>query len=127
MPSGASLRVVAASNGDRSGGELTRALVERAATGEPGGQLRSQVAAWRPEASAEQVEEAVQQACLLAADSCGAQSEDEVFVWLRTTARRELAHIHDRTRREVPVDAEALELLPRRRGRPRTGAGADRP
>jgi RNA polymerase sigma factor (sigma-70 family) len=106
------MKVVAAINGHRSGRELTRALVERAACGEPGARLRSQVAAGRPGATGEQVEEAVQQACLLATDSCRGQSEGEVFAWLRTTARRELARSRRRGRREVPVEMEALSVLP---------------
>jgi RNA polymerase sigma factor (sigma-70 family) len=109
---GASIRVVAAINGHRSGREVTRALVERAACGEPAARLRSQVAAWRPGATGEQVEEAVQQACLLAARSCRGQSEREVFAWLRTTARRELARSQQRARRELPVDPHVLSLLP---------------
>jgi len=104
--------VVAAINGHRSGREVTRALVERAACGEPGATLRSQVAAWRPEATDEQVEEAMQQACLLAARSCRGQSEPEVYAWLRTTARRELARSQQRARRELPVDPHVLSVLP---------------
>ncbi len=104
--------MVAAINGHRSGQELTRALIERAACGEPGATLRSQVAAWRPGATDEQVEEAVQQACLLATRSCRGQSEAEVFAWLRTTARRELARSQQRGRREVPFETDALSLLP---------------
>src|SRR4051794_19691717 len=109
---GASLRVVAAINGHRPGREVTRALVERAASGEPGARLRSQIAAGRPGATAEQVEEAVQQACLNAARSCRGQSEPEVVAWLRTTARRELARSEQRARRELPVDPHVLSLLP---------------
>jgi RNA polymerase sigma factor (sigma-70 family) len=106
------MKVVAATNGHRSGHEVTRALVERSACGDAGARLRSQVAAWRPGATGEQVEDAVQQACLLATRSCRGQSESEVFAWLRTTARRELARSRQRGRREVPVDTEALSLLP---------------
>jgi RNA polymerase sigma factor (sigma-70 family) len=106
------MKVVAATNGHQSGREVTQALVERAACGEPGAALRSQVAAWRPGATSEQVEDAVQQACLLATRSCRGQSEGEVFAWLRTTARRELARSRQRGQREVPVDSEALSLLP---------------
>jgi RNA polymerase sigma factor (sigma-70 family) len=112
LPPNASMRVVAAINGHRSGREVTWALVERAACGELGARLRSQVAAWRPGATGEQVEEAVQQACLLATRSCRGQSEREVFAWLRITARRELARSRRRERREVPVDAAALGQLP---------------
>jgi RNA polymerase sigma factor (sigma-70 family) len=103
---------VAAINGHRSGREVTHALVERAVSGQPGARLRSHVAAWCPGATGEQVEEAVQQACLLATRSCRGQSEGEVFAWLRTTARRELARSLQRGRREVPTDTGALRLLP---------------
>jgi RNA polymerase sigma factor (sigma-70 family) len=89
---------VAASNGHRSG--------------EPGARLRSQVAAWRPGATREQVEDSVQQACLLATRSCRGQSEGEVFAWLRTTARRELARSRKRGLRELAIDTESLSLLP---------------
>ena len=106
------MKVVAAINGHRFDRKVTRALVERAACGEPGDRLRSQVATWRPCATSEQVEEAVQQACLLATRSCRGQSEGEVFAWLRTTARRELARSRQRERREVPFETDALSLLP---------------
>ena len=101
---------MAAINRHRSDRELTRALVERIARGERRAALRSQVAAWRPGASVEHVEEALQEACLRAERACYGQTEDEVFAWLRTTARRELARIHERARREVPVDAAELAL-----------------
>ena len=103
--------MVTAINGHRAGREVTRALVERVACGDPGATLRSEVAAWRPGATADQVEDAVQEACVLAARSCRGQSEGEVFVWLRTTARRELARNRQRGRREVPTDTDALSLL----------------
>ena len=102
---------MAAINGHRSDRELTRALIERIARGERTAALHSQVAAWRPGASPEYVEEAVQEACLLAERACHGQTEGEVFAWLRTTARRELGRIHERARRELLVDA--AELAPR--------------
>jgi hypothetical protein len=86
---------VAAINRHRSDRELTRALVERIARGERRAALHSQVAAWRPGASPEHVEEALQEACLRAEWGCHGQTEGEVFVWLRTTARRELARTHE--------------------------------
>ena len=106
------MKVVAAINGHRSGREATRALVEQAASGQSGARLRAQVAAWRRGATDEEVEDAVQQACMLAASSCRGQSQSQVFAWLRTTAGRELARARERRRREVPVDTEALIALP---------------
>jgi RNA polymerase sigma factor (sigma-70 family) len=100
--------VVAAMNGHRSGRDVTRALIERAACGERGAALHSQVASWRPGASREQVEEAVQEACLRAERACHGQTEGEVFAWLRTTARRELGRIYERARREVLIDTVEL-------------------
>jgi RNA polymerase sigma factor (sigma-70 family) len=99
---------VAAINGHCSDRELTRALIERIARGERHAALHSQVAAWRPGASPEYVEEALQEACLRAERACHGQTEGEVFAWLRTTARRELGSIHGRARREVLVDAAEL-------------------
>lgn len=107
----ASMEVVAAIKGHRSGREVTYALVEHAVCGEPGARLRSHVAAWCPAATGEQVEEAVQQACLLATRSCRGQSEGEVFAWVRTTARRELARSRRRAGREVPTETGVLTLL----------------
>jgi len=66
---------------------------------------------WHPGCTHEQVEEAVQQACMLASRSCRGQTEDEVFAWLRTTARRELGRSRQRGRREVPVDTDTLNTL----------------
>jgi RNA polymerase sigma factor (sigma-70 family) len=101
--------VVAAINGHRTDRDVTRSLVARIATGESGDTLRAHVAAWRRAATAEEVEEAVQQACMLAERACHGQTEREVFVWLRTTARRELAHVRERAQREVLVDAADLQ------------------
>jgi RNA polymerase sigma factor (sigma-70 family) len=95
-------------NGHRSGRAFTRTLIERVVAGERCAVLYAQVAVWRPGASREQVEEAVQEACLRAERACHGQTEDEVFVWLRTTARRELGRIHERARREVLIDAAQL-------------------
>lgn len=89
---------------------MTRALVERIASGESGATLHAHVAAWRGDATNEEVEEAIQEACLLAERACHGQSEREVFAWLRTTARREVGHIRQRARREVPVDAAELQV-----------------
>jgi len=85
-------------------------LIERIVAGEAGGRLRAQVHGWCPATTSHQVDDAVQEACLLAEGSCRGQSEAEVYVWLRTTARRELARIHRRARREVPIEPAQLEL-----------------
>ena len=110
LGSRASIGVVAAINGHRSGRGFTQTLIERVAAGERYAALHTQVAVWRPAASREQVEEAVQEACLRAERACHGQTEDEVFVWLRTTARRELGRIDERARREVLMDAAQLAL-----------------
>jgi RNA polymerase sigma factor (sigma-70 family) len=88
----------------RSGRDLTRGLVARVAAGELGAKLRSQVADLYPDATRDQLEEAFQEACLLAERACHGEREGEVFTWLRTTTRHELGHIQRRARRELPVD-----------------------
>jgi len=111
---GCSIRVVATTNGPRSDRDLTSELLERIASGELGAKLRSQVASWHPGAGREEVEEAFQQACLLAARGCRGQTEGEVFTWLRTTTRRELGHmqrrLRSRSRRELLVDVTAPDF-----------------
>jgi RNA polymerase sigma factor (sigma-70 family) len=104
--------VVAVANRQRSGRDLTRALVETIVRGERGATLRSHLAARRSGATREQVEEAMQEACLLAERACRGQTESEVFAWLRTTAQRELWRIQKRARRELPVDIDALPVHP---------------
>lgn len=91
-----------------SGHERTRALIEQIAGGAMGGRLRSEVARWQPAATRDQIEEAFQEACLLASRACRGQSEGEVFVWLRTTTHREVGHMLRRARREVLVDSALL-------------------
>src|SRR5437867_4154414 len=99
--SAASLGVVIATNGHRPGPEVTRALIAEIAGGELGAKLRSQVAAWHPGAGREDVEEAFQEACVLAQRRCRGQREGEVFTWLRTTTLRELGHIRKRAGRRA--------------------------
>ncbi len=86
-------------------------LLERIVGGEHGAKLRSQVAAWHPNATHEQLEEAFQEACARVERGCRGQTEGEVFTWLRTTTHRELGHMQKRARREVlvAVPAPALE------------------
>ncbi len=91
---------------------MTRALVERIVRGARGARLRSHLSAGRSGATREQVEEAMQEACLLAERACRGQTESEVFAWLRTTAQRELWRIQKRARREPPVDIDAIPLHP---------------
>jgi RNA polymerase sigma factor (sigma-70 family) len=92
----------------------TRALLAQIAAGELAAKLRAQVAAWHPSATREQVEDAFQQACLLAEEGCRGQAEGEVFTWLRTTTHRELGRMLRRARFEMPAgDAfGALEAIP---------------
>ena len=106
----ASIEVVAVTNGLRSDQDLTRGLIEEIARGDLGAKLRSQVAAWHPNASRDEVDEAFQEACLRAEGRCHGQTEGEVFTWLRTTTRRELGHMKRRAGREVPVDITAAEF-----------------
>jgi RNA polymerase sigma factor (sigma-70 family) len=108
----ASTGVVAIANTQRSGRDVTRALVENIAGGERGARLRSHLAAGRSGATRDQIEEAMQEACLLAERACRGQTESEVFAWLRTTAQRELWRIQKRARRELPVDIDSLPVHP---------------
>ena len=110
----ASLPVVAVANGLRSDQDLTRGLIEHIVSGELGAKLRSQVASWHPGVSRDDVDEAFQEACLLAERSCRGQSEGEVFTWLRTTTHRELGHMQrqsrSRSRHELLTDVAAADF-----------------
>lgn len=114
FPAPTSLGAVAAFTGHPPGRETTRALIERIAGSELGAKLRSQVVAWHPGATREEVDEAFQEACVLASRACHGQSEGEVYTWLRTTTSRELGHLRKRESRrlqlEVLVDVSALDL-----------------
>lgn len=111
---GASLQAVAATKEPRSNRDLTRGLIERIVSGERGAMLRSQVVSWNPGVSRDEVDEALQEACLLAGRSCRGQTEGEVYTWLRTTAHRELVHMRRRSRsrlqRELLADVTTLEF-----------------
>ena len=85
-------------DGPRSDRDLTRGLIERIVSGERGAMLRSQVVSWHPGVSRDEVDEAFQEACLLAGRSCRGQTEGEVYTWLRTTTHRELGHMRRRSR-----------------------------
>ena len=100
----ASSACMAASIGDLPGHEATRALLGRIAGGERGEQLRGTAARRNPGATPEQIEEAFQEACARASQSCQGRTEGEVYVWLRTTMHRELGRLRRLARREVAVD-----------------------
>lgn len=103
-------------SGHAPGGKTTRALIEFIVCSEAGAKLRSQVAGWHPGSTPDEVEDAFQEACVLAQRSCRGQTEGEVFVWLRTTTHRELGHLKQRAWRrarvEVLVDNTELEAQP---------------
>jgi hypothetical protein len=80
-----SIEVVAVTNAVGPDEDLTRALIEEIARGQPGAKLRSQVAAWHPQASRDEIDDAFQEACLRAGGRCRGRTEGEVFTWLRTT------------------------------------------
>ena len=105
---------MAATQEPRSGPDLTRGLIERILSGERGAMLRSQVVSWNPGVSRDEVDEALQEACLLAGRSCQGQTEGEVYTWLRTTIHRELVHVRRRARsrsqRELLADVAAPEF-----------------
>lgn len=89
----------------------TRTQLELIAGGEQGAKLRSQVAAWHPGSTRDELEEAFQEACARAERGCRGESEGEVYTWLRTTTHRELGRMHDRARHEslVAVPDRALD------------------
>ena len=111
---GSSIQAVAATTEPRSDRDLTRGLIERIVSGERGAMLRSQVVSWHPGVSRDEVDEAFQEACLLAARSCRGRTEGEVYTWLRTTTHRELGHMRRRSRsrsqRELLTDVTAPEF-----------------
>ena len=84
----ASLTVVTARTGARTKRRSTREWIERIAAGGRGRKLRSQVASWHPDVTRDELDEAFQQACLLAGEHCRGENEGEVFTWLRTTTSR---------------------------------------
>ena len=88
----------------------TVALVEQIAWGEAAARLRAQVAHWHPEATLDQVEDAFQDACLLALRRARGRSEGEVFTWLRTTTTHKVSEIVKAARREQVSGATPIEL-----------------
>lgn len=96
--------------GQRPGRETTRGLLAQIAGGKAGRRLRAQLARWNTDATAEQIEDAFQEACARAERACVGQVEGEVYCWLRTTAHRELARQRRRLEREPVVDVCVDEL-----------------
>lgn len=86
----------------RSGPERTRALLEQIIGGSRGAQLRAKLANANPSATPELIDEAFQVACIRASTACHGQTEGEVYVWLRTTAHREIGHLRASTEHEGP-------------------------
>ncbi|HZE04159.1 MAG TPA: sigma-70 family RNA polymerase sigma factor, partial [Solirubrobacteraceae bacterium] len=79
--------------------------------GERGQKLRTQLAGQHPEASADQIEEAVQVACdrfLEEAEEISAPGQ--IYTWIRTTAHRELGREAGYQAHERPVDPGAATL-----------------
>ena len=99
-----SWRCMTAITGVRPGPERTRVLLEQIIGGARGAQLRAKLANANPSATPELIDEAFQVACIRANTACHGQTEGEVYVWLRTTAHREIAHLRASTEHEVPVD-----------------------
>ena len=97
-------------SGERIGPATTRELLEQIASGERGAQLRATVARWNPGTTSDQIDEAFQEACARAERSCIGQTEGEVYVWLRTTAHREVGRLRRRAGREVLLDVGDSEL-----------------
>jgi RNA polymerase sigma factor (sigma-70 family) len=93
----------------RSGAKRTH--LERIARGEQGAKLRSQVGAWHPGATRDELDDAFQEACARAERGCHGESEGEVFAWLRTTTHHAVARTHDLARHEglVAVADRALD------------------
>ena len=79
--------------------------------GERGGKLRSQLALLHPDASAEEIEDAIQTACDRFVDKAeGISAPGQVYTWIRTTAHRVLSREDDHHRRELAVDPTGASL-----------------
>jgi DNA-directed RNA polymerase specialized sigma24 family protein len=104
--------VVRANNGRPADPSPTNRLIERIASGRLGRALRGQVASWNPEVTRDALDEAFQEACMLAGEHCHGQTEGEVYTWLRKTTHRQLGDLRRRNRvdREVATDPAAPEL-----------------
>ena len=109
FPSQPSLEVVGES-AQLQAPEATVALVEHIARGEPAARLRAQVARWHPEATLDQVEDAFQEACLLAVRRARGRSEGEIFTWIRTTTSHKVSAIVEARRREQLAGATVGDL-----------------
>jgi RNA polymerase sigma factor (sigma-70 family) len=81
------------------------ALFKSFVLGERGAKLRSQLANLHQQASAEEIEDAIQAACDRFVDKAdGITEPGQVYSWLRTTAHRILNREDDHHQREVAVD-----------------------
>jgi DNA-directed RNA polymerase specialized sigma24 family protein len=70
------------------------------------------VARWNTDATPEHVEDAFREACARAEHACLGQMEGEVYNWLRTTTRREIARQRRRSQRERVIDVPVDEHTP---------------
>lgn len=104
--------------------EETLGFVEQIARGDAAAKLRAQVAQWHPEATLDQIEDAFQEACLLAVGRARGRSEGEVFTWIRTTTTHKVSEIVEATNRVQPVGQTAVELV-ELRGEPVEGPEAE--
>jgi RNA polymerase sigma factor (sigma-70 family) len=87
------------------------ALFRSFVQGERGGKLRSQLAELHPDASKEEVEDAIQTACDRFVDKAeGISTPGQVYAWIRTTAHRVLNREDDHRQREFPVDPTGVSL-----------------
>jgi DNA-directed RNA polymerase specialized sigma24 family protein len=85
-----------------------RLLEDYGRGGEAGRTLRAQLAGYFPECPDETIEDAVQTACDRFLDKAdGITDPDAVYVWLRTTARREVLRELDRQGRAFALDPTA--------------------
>lgn len=83
-----------------------------------GGTLRAQLTERFPDRAAEDIEDAVQTACLVfLAEGKGITDPRAAFAWIRTVAQRSLIHELRRRRRAVSVDPSEVRL---QRRSPRT-------
>jgi DNA-directed RNA polymerase specialized sigma24 family protein len=105
-----SCRDMATDVGVPPGPERTQALLVEIAGGRRGAQLRGQVAAAKRGATREQIEEAFQEACLKAGQSCRGQTTGEVYKWLLKTTDSIVDDMRARLKREVLVDHSAREF-----------------
>jgi RNA polymerase sigma factor (sigma-70 family) len=92
-----------------SGG--AEALFSSFVQGERGGKLRSQLESLHREASAEEIEDAIQTACDRFVDKAeGISAPGQVYAWIRTTAHRVLSREEDHRLWELPVDPTDVSL-----------------